>query len=77
MRIASLFLIVLVATLSGGCATIPGLDQVVAKRAEVNTLVANPFANMGVAPKIKQRQLAQDAPALVVATGLAMRRFDA
>ncbi len=63
--------------LSGGCATIPGLDQVVAKRAEVNTLVANPFANMGVAPKIKQRQLAQDAPALVVATGLAMRRFDA
>jgi type IV pilus assembly protein PilM len=63
--------------LSGGCATIPGLDQIVAKRAEVNTLVANPFANMGVAPKIKQRQLTQDAPALVVATGLAMRRFDA
>lgn len=63
--------------LSGGCATIPGLDQVVAKRAEVNTLVANPFAIMQVSPKIKQRQLLQDAPALVVACGLAMRRFDA
>ncbi len=63
--------------LSGGCATIPGLDQIVAKRAEVNALVANPFANMGVSAKIKQRQLQQDAPALVVATGLAMRRFDA
>lgn len=63
--------------LSGGCATLPGLDQVVARRTEVNTLVANPFASMQVSPKIKQRQLAQDAPALVVACGLAMRRFDA
>ncbi len=63
--------------LSGGCATIPGLDQVVAKRTEVNTIVANPFATMQVSPKIKQRQLVQDASALVVACGLAMRRFDA
>ncbi len=62
--------------LSGGCGTIPGLDDVVAKRAEVNTIVANPFAIMQVSPKIKQRQLLQDAPALVVACGLAMRRFD-
>ncbi|HZR01849.1 MAG TPA: pilus assembly protein PilM [Burkholderiales bacterium] len=63
--------------LSGGCATLPGLDQVVARRTEVNTIIANPFANMQVSPKIKQRQLIQDAPALVVACGLAMRRFDA
>jgi type IV pilus assembly protein PilM len=63
--------------LSGGCATIPGLDQVVARRTEVSTMVANPFATMQVSPKIKQRQLTQDAPALVVAAGLAMRRFDA
>jgi len=63
--------------LSGGCATIAGLDQVVAKRTEVNTLIANPFATMQISPKIKQRQLAQDAAALVVACGLAMRRFDA
>jgi type IV pilus assembly protein PilM len=63
--------------LSGGCATIPGLDQVVARRTEVNTLIANPFATMQVSPKIKQRQLLQDASALVVACGLAMRRFDA
>jgi type IV pilus assembly protein PilM len=63
--------------LSGGCATIAGLDTIVGKRAEVNTLVANPFAGMQTSPKIKQRQLTLDAPALVVATGLAMRRFDA
>jgi type IV pilus assembly protein PilM len=48
--------------LSGGCATIPGLDHVVAHLAEVNKIAANPFANMEVEPKIKQRQLAQDAP---------------
>lgn len=63
--------------LSGGCSTIPGLDSVVAKRTGVNTLVANPFAAMEKAPKIKDRQLTQDAPALMVACGLAMRRFDA
>jgi type IV pilus assembly protein PilM len=63
--------------LCGGSATIPGLDAVVAKRTGVNTLVANPFAAMEKSPKIKERQLAQDAPALMVACGLAMRRFDA
>jgi type IV pilus assembly protein PilM len=43
----------------------------------VSALVANPFAAMEKSPKIKERQLAQDAPALMVACGLAMRRFDA
>jgi type IV pilus assembly protein PilM len=62
--------------LAGGCSTIPGLDAVVAKRTGVNTLVANPFAGMEKAAKIKDRQLTQDAPALMVACGLAMRRFD-
>jgi type IV pilus assembly protein PilM len=63
--------------LAGGCSTIPGLDEVVAKRTGVSALVANPFAAMEKSPKIKERQLAQDAPALMVACGLAMRRFDA
>ncbi len=63
--------------LSGGCATIENIDNVVAQRTGVNTLIANPFATMDVSPKIKARQLAQDAPTLLVACGLAMRRFDA
>lgn len=63
--------------LTGGCSTIPGLAEVVGKRTSVNTLVANPFAGMDKSNKIKDRQLAQDAPALMVACGLAMRRFDA
>lgn len=62
--------------LSGGCAAIPGVDAAITRRTQVKTVVANPFANMDVSPKIRARDLAQDAPALMVACGLAMRRFD-
>jgi type IV pilus assembly protein PilM len=62
--------------LSGGSATIPGLPEVVTERTQVNTLVANPFAGMDIAAKIRPAQLAVDAPALLVACGLALRRFD-
>jgi type IV pilus assembly protein PilM len=42
----------------------------------VNTLVANPFTGMQVSSKVRPRNLQIDAPALMVACGLAMRRFD-
>src|SRR3954454_18630980 len=63
--------------LSGGSATIPGLSEVVAERTQVNTLIANPFVGMDVSSKVRQAQLTIDAPALLVACGLALRRFDA
>lgn len=62
--------------LSGGCAALPGVDAAVSKRTQVNTVVANPFANMALSNKIRPKNLAQDAPSLMVACGLAMRRFD-
>ena len=62
--------------LSGGCAAIPGVDVAVTKRTQVNTVIANPFANMALSSRIKPKNLAQDAPSLMVACGLAMRRFD-
>lgn len=62
--------------LAGGCAVLPGLDDAVATRTQVSTMVANPFALMTLSSKIKPRQLQTDAPALIVACGLAMRRFD-
>ncbi len=62
--------------LAGGCALLPGLDELVAKRAGVATLVANPFASMQASDRIKPRQLAQEAPMLMIATGLAMRSFE-
>ncbi|MBI4194511.1 MAG: pilus assembly protein PilM [Betaproteobacteria bacterium] len=62
--------------LSGGCAAIPGIDVAVTKRTQVNTVIANPFANMALSSRIKPKNLTQDAPSLMVACGLAMRRFD-
>ena len=62
--------------LSGGCGAIPGADEAVSKRVQVNTIVGNPFVNMGLSSRIRARTLTQDAPSLMVACGLAMRRFD-
>lgn len=62
--------------LAGGCAALAGLDEAVATRTQVNTLVANPFEMMSLSSRIKPRQLQTDAPALMIACGLAMRRFD-
>lgn len=62
--------------LAGGCAALAGLDDAVATRTQVNTLIANPFAQMTLSSRIKPRQLQTDAPALMIACGLAMRRFD-
>jgi type IV pilus assembly protein PilM len=62
--------------LAGGCATLPGLDDAVATKTQVSTMVANPFALMQLSSRIKARQLQVDAPSLIIACGLAMRRFD-
>jgi type IV pilus assembly protein PilM len=63
--------------LAGGCAAIQGIDEVVTRRTSVPAMVANPFANMALSSKIRPKNLATDAPSLMVACGLAMRRFDA
>lgn len=62
--------------LSGGCAAIPGMDEAVAKRTQVETIVANPFSSMQLSSRIRAKTLEQDAPSLMVACGLAIRRFD-
>jgi type IV pilus assembly protein PilM len=62
--------------LAGGSAVIPGLDEVVHTRTQVPTSVANPFSLMQASPKIQLKRLMSDAPSLIVACGLAMRRFD-
>lgn len=63
--------------LAGGCATLPGLEDVVSSRTRINTMVANPFASMAVSPRVPLKKLIADAPALLIACGLALRRFDA
>ncbi len=62
--------------LAGGSAVIPGLDSIVNTRTQVPTSVANPFASMQTSPRVQLKRLMVDAPSLIVACGLAMRRFD-
>jgi type IV pilus assembly protein PilM len=62
--------------LAGGCAAIPGADEAVAGRTQVDTIVANPFGNMTLSDKVRAKNLQTDASAFMVACGLALRRFD-
>ncbi|HHW4680481.1 MAG TPA: type IV pilus biogenesis protein PilM [Xylella taiwanensis] len=62
--------------LAGGCAVIAGLPTMVEERLGVTTVVANPLAQMTLGAKVQAHALSQDAPALMIATGLALRSFD-
>tara|TARA_R110002051_G_scaffold90269_3_gene158949 strand:- start:7599 stop:8663 length:1065 start_codon:yes stop_codon:yes gene_type:complete len=62
--------------LAGGTASIPGLDNLIQQKIGTTTLVANPFANMTLSNKVNAVALSNDAPALMIACGLAMRSFD-
>jgi type IV pilus assembly protein PilM len=62
--------------IAGGCASIPGIGEMVEEQLGVLTLVANPLANMSLSNRVQAQALAQDAPALMIACGLAMRSFD-
>lgn len=62
--------------LAGGGALVEGVEAAVSTRTQIETLRANPFAGMATSPKIKPKRLLADAPSLMVACGLALRRFD-
>jgi len=62
--------------LAGGTASIPGLDHMIQQKIGTQTLVANPFADMALSSKVNAGALASDAPALMIACGLALRSFD-
>ncbi len=62
--------------LAGGCAVLPGADEAVAARTQINTIIANPFADMVLSDRVTAKRLLADASSLMVACGLALRRFD-
>lgn len=59
--------------LAGGCAAIPSIDVLVQERTQVHTIVANPFHGMTMNNRLKKQQVDIDAPAMLIACGLAMR----
>jgi type IV pilus assembly protein PilM len=62
--------------LAGGSSSIPGVDHLIEGKLGISTSTANPFTNMTVASRIKAQVLNNDAPALMIACGLALRSFD-
>jgi type IV pilus assembly protein PilM len=62
--------------LAGGSASIPNVDELIQDRLGVETTIANPFASMSLSARVKPQALSNDAPALLIACGLALRSFD-
>ena len=62
--------------LAGGCASIAGIGDMIEEQLGVPALVANPLAGMSLSSRVQAQTLSQDAPALMIACGLALRSFD-
>ncbi|MFA6052856.1 MAG: pilus assembly protein PilM [Methylobacter sp.] len=62
--------------LAGGCALIPGIDKLVQQAIGVPAIIANPFVNMTLSSKVTPQSLSNDASAMMIACGLALRSFD-
>jgi len=59
--------------LAGGVAAIDGLSELVREQLATPAMVANPFLNLATGSKVNKTLLTNDAPALMIACGLAMR----
>lgn len=62
--------------LCGGCAALPGAAEHVGQRVGRPTALANPLAKVQLSSRAKAQGMEQDAPALMIACGLALRSFD-
>lgn len=62
--------------LAGGCASIRGIREYIEPALGLPTEVADPFAHMVVSSRIKTQTVRSEAPAMMVACGLALRSFD-
>ena len=62
--------------LAGGCSSTEGIAELVESKIGIPTIVANPFANMSLGSKVPAQTLENDAPALMISCGLALRGVD-
>lgn len=62
--------------MAGGVSFMDGLSDLVQEQLGTPTVVANPFAEMTISPRVNAVALGSDAPAMMIACGLAMRSFD-
>ena len=62
--------------LAGGVSSMEGLQELVQDKLGTPTTVANPFAGMAISSRVNAVALASDAPAMMIACGLALRSFN-
>ncbi|MEH6635278.1 MAG: pilus assembly protein PilM [Halioglobus sp.] len=62
--------------LAGGVSSMEGLSDLVQEKLGTPAAVANPFAEMSISSRVNAVALSSDAPAMMIACGLAMRSFD-
>lgn len=62
--------------LAGGSASIEGIANLIQDKLGTPSMNANPFADMTLSSRVNAQALRNDAPALMIACGLAMRSFD-
>lgn len=62
--------------LAGGSSAIEGLADLVQEKVGAACSVANPFTDMALSSKVSATAIESDAPALMIACGLALRSFD-
>jgi type IV pilus assembly protein PilM len=62
--------------LAGGVSSMEGLCEIVQEKLGTPSMVANPFADMSISSRVNAVALSSDAPAMMIACGLALRSFD-
>jgi type IV pilus assembly protein PilM len=62
--------------MAGGCASTPGSAELIESKTGIPSQLANPFADMSIASRVRAEALRNDAPAMMIACGLALRSFD-
>lgn len=62
--------------LAGGCASTTGIIDLLAAKTGAAVTIANPFDTMSLASRVRADALKNDAPAMMIACGLALRSFN-
>lgn len=62
--------------MAGGVSYVEGLAELVHEKLDTPAVVANPFAEMTISSRVNAVALGADAPAMMIACGLALRSFD-
>lgn len=62
--------------MAGGVSAMDGLRVEVEEKLGLPTIIANPFADMAISNRVKGEALSNDAPAMLIVAGLALRGLE-